>query len=96
MMAAAQPDFRARYEQASRAFRVASPSPLARIGFVVLTIAALGLLVILGVFSLVIGGVVIALGALVFAVQMLIAKIRGGRTLQDKRENVRVIRRDIE
>ena len=99
MMAATDSDFRARYQQATRMFRVAAPSPLARLGMVLIGIALLGLLIILGVFSLLVGGVVIAIGAIVFTVQMLIAKFRGGSLTgqsKDQRENVRVIRRDIE
>lgn len=95
MMAADQSEFRARYEAASRAFRVAAPSPLARIGFVVLAIIAIGLLVILGVFSLLVGGAVLAIAAIAFGVQLLIAKIRGrSATSRDKRINVRVIKHE--
>ena len=97
-MSATQSDFRARYQAASRMFRVSAPSPLARIGMILVAIALVGLAVILGLFSLLVGGIVIALGAIVFGVQLLIAKVRGTSlgSSKDHRENVRVIRRDIE
>ena len=95
MMAADQSDFRARYQAASSAFRVAAPSPLARIGVVLLAIVAVGLAVVLGAISLIVGGIVIVIAAIAITAQSLLARLRGRDTApRDKRINVRVIKHE--
>jgi len=72
-----------------------STSTSQKIAIVVFGILTLGLLVLLGIASLLVGSVVLVVFALVWGVMRAIAFFRGGRTSTDTlRSNVRVIRKD--